>query len=442
MVTKGINESYATISFVRAMVFGAICLLTAASPLSSQDPGSKKGGILDSGTGTYRTGTRRPRAAEAALPGQVGDPTPKLRGDELFDYEFEIEGYVDVRFYDREGEKRRFELKRFVPEIEGMLSPHVFFSVEVELEDGAEEITFEKAVVEYQPIPEFAVSAGVHLVPLGRVNLYHDGPELEFTDRPLVDRFIIPSTYRDAGLGFRGRLGSLPGDGNLEASVLIHGGLRGQDADGTYLIDRTKGFRRARTHLPTGGGFSSYEDNNGGATVTARLEAEGPGYRVGLSGLHGSWDLEGRLDLDLAVLDVDTDSRLLPSLEASIPGRLLFRGQVVWGRLERDAAARAGGVPGGVGGGYLQVGWRLPLSSGKSDGIPKFFDEEASLTFLLRGERVELDGARLDRNEFSINFRPNGEMSVIRFGYQWNLEGGSTPGARNNAFVASFTTSF
>ena len=47
---------------------------------------------------------------------------------------------------------------------------------------------------------------GLILTPLGKLNLIHDSPLLDLTDRPLVSRLIIPTTLTDAGMGFFGTL--------------------------------------------------------------------------------------------------------------------------------------------------------------------------------------------------------------------------------------------
>ena len=47
---------------------------------------------------------------------------------------------------------------------------------------------------------------GFLLTPLGKLNLVHDSPLQDFTDRPLVDQLIIPTTLTDLGMGFFGTM--------------------------------------------------------------------------------------------------------------------------------------------------------------------------------------------------------------------------------------------
>ena len=45
---------------------------------------------------------------------------------------------------------------------------------------------------------------GIILSPLGKFNLVHDSPLQDLTERPMVSRFIIPTTLSESGMGFFG----------------------------------------------------------------------------------------------------------------------------------------------------------------------------------------------------------------------------------------------
>jgi hypothetical protein len=47
---------------------------------------------------------------------------------------------------------------------------------------------------------------GLILMPMGIVNVYHEPPSFNGVDRPDVDRFVIPSTWREPGLGIFGEI--------------------------------------------------------------------------------------------------------------------------------------------------------------------------------------------------------------------------------------------
>ncbi len=118
--------------------------------------------------------------------------------------------YFDFEYRDEQGKNRTFRFHRFVPLLEARVSDRVSFQTEVEIEDGSD-LAIEFAHLDYLLTDSISLRTGVILLPQGRLNLVHDSPIQEFTDRPLVNRLVIPSTLRDTGIGVHGRLG-LAGD--------------------------------------------------------------------------------------------------------------------------------------------------------------------------------------------------------------------------------------
>ena len=49
------------------------------------------------------------------------------------------------------------------------------------------------------------VRGGIIVPAIGRFNVYHDSNINLTTLRPLINQFIVPTAYRDAGIGLRGR---------------------------------------------------------------------------------------------------------------------------------------------------------------------------------------------------------------------------------------------
>lgn len=81
----------------------------------------------------------------------------------------------------------------------------------------------------------FGIRAGIMIVPLGLVNVYHEPPAFHGVERPNVERYIIPSTWREAGIGING---SFAGGWQYEAYLMA-----GLDPDG---ISAGNGIRGAR----------------------------------------------------------------------------------------------------------------------------------------------------------------------------------------------------
>ena len=96
------------------------------------------------------------------------------------------------------------------------------------------EIELEQAFIEYggQALP-FRVRAGLVLVPFGHLNNIHEPTAFHGVERPKVDSVIIPTTWREAGLGVVGTVGSTMGYeayliSGLNAAAFTAGkGLRG-----------------------------------------------------------------------------------------------------------------------------------------------------------------------------------------------------------------------
>lgn len=194
-----------------------------------------------------------------------------------------------------------FEARRFNLFANARVSDVVRFGVELEFEDGGQEILLEYAAIDFRIHPSFAVRGGMILSPLGRFNLAHDSPLNEFTDRPLVSTELIGVALSEPGFGalgqFRaGRTGRLTYE--AYATNGFHDGLIMNSEDGT--------------RIPLG--RHNFEDNNGSPAVVGRF-AWSPkiGYELGVSAHHGAWNtfqLEGaqldkRRNLTIAVIDAE-----------------------------------------------------------------------------------------------------------------------------------------
>lgn len=78
---------------------------------------------------------------------------------------------------------------------------HAFFSAD----SGAGEVGIEQAFVDWKLLGEsLGLRAGVVLIPMGIVNQWHEPPTFNGVERPNVDKVIIPSTWREGGIGIFG----------------------------------------------------------------------------------------------------------------------------------------------------------------------------------------------------------------------------------------------
>src|SRR5437763_666989 len=161
-----------------------------------------------------------------------------------------IGGYGDFQFRESSINERAdgggtptFQNTRFVLGIAAVLAEkqNIVFNSEIEYEFGSREIDVEQAFIEWKVRPEFAFRGGIFVPALGRFNVYHDSNLNLATIRPLINQFIVPTAYRDAGIGIRGRF-KLPNKMRFSYELDLLNGMRGtNDTDEPTPFSRLLG---------------------------------------------------------------------------------------------------------------------------------------------------------------------------------------------------------
>ncbi|MDP3331741.1 MAG: hypothetical protein Q8Q40_03315 [Methylococcaceae bacterium] len=104
---------------------------------------------------------------------------------------------------------------------------NILFNSEIEFEHGSTEkggtVSVEMAALDFFIDPMANVRAGMVLMPMGFINPIHEPPFYFGNNRPEVERQILPSTWREVGVGLFGEI--LP---NLTYTTYVVNGL---DAD-------------------------------------------------------------------------------------------------------------------------------------------------------------------------------------------------------------------
>jgi hypothetical protein len=104
------------------------------------------------------------------------------------------------------------DLRRVVLFVGHNFTDHIRFYSELEIEhavssaDDQGEVEVEQAYLDGIFHRRFNLRGGLILMPVGIVNIYHEPPTFNGVDRPDVDTFVIPSTWREPGLGIFGEL--------------------------------------------------------------------------------------------------------------------------------------------------------------------------------------------------------------------------------------------
>lgn len=126
-------------------------------------------------------------------------------------------GYGELHYNDvlDDGQSGQLDFHRFILFAGYDFNDWVSFRSELELEhtlleaehgeaEGGE-VALEQAYIDVRPSPTFGVRAGLVLVPVGIINPIHEPPTFNGVERPNVDKFLIPTTWRESGIGIFGR---------------------------------------------------------------------------------------------------------------------------------------------------------------------------------------------------------------------------------------------
>ena len=312
-----------------------------------------------------------------------------------------IGGYAEAHArYERvEGvrDESGFQARRMTLFAFSNVSDFVRFAVELEFENGAEEIGIEFAAIDLRIHPALSIRGGMILSPLGKFNLSHDSPLNEFTDRPLVATELLGVTLEEPGFGALGQFSA------------------GRGGRVTYEIYATNGFSDGLindsedgTRIPLG--QENFEDNNGSPALVGRLAwSPGLGHELGFSAHHGAYNqfnveglqIDRRRNVTIAVVDAETS--------------------LLGVRLSGEAARTRVDVPEGLRGVYAsdQRGiyveavrdvWRRLLPT-----MP-----QSVLAVKTRFDYVDFDmavpGTSIGQMSFGINLRPTDD-SVVKLDY-------------------------
>jgi len=184
--------------------------------------------------------TGRPDNANVAMATKANGGDLSGAGNLLRTDRVTLGGYGDFQFRTPALNERAdgggtstFQSTRFVLGLAAVLSQkqNITFNSEIEYELGTSEIDVEQAFVSWRARPEFDFRAGIIVPPIGRFNTYHDSNLNIATLRPLINQFIVPTAYRDAGVGARGVF-RLPNQWRLFYEADVVNGFQAFNADG------------------------------------------------------------------------------------------------------------------------------------------------------------------------------------------------------------------
>lgn len=212
-----------------------------------------------------------------------------------------IGGYAQVDYNQPEGDNGKLDVHRLVMLLGYKFNDKVQFITEIEYEH-VKELYVEQAFLNYSVTDNLNIRGGLMLVPMGIVNEYHEPTTFNGVERPSTDKSIVPTTWREIGLGVSGKIDNA----NMRYQAYIFNGFT--SINGTKYLGGSNGLRNGRQK----GAESTINTPN----LSAKFDYYGiQGLRLGLSGYFGRSqaaddvdDIEGS---DVGVSMVGLDARYL-----------------------------------------------------------------------------------------------------------------------------------
>ncbi len=262
-----------------------------------------------------------------------------------------VGGYGEVHYTNATGPNTPGEvnLTRVVLYLAHSFNEKIAFRSELEVEDakvaGGEpggEVALEQAYLDYQIIPAFTLRTGLVIVPIGIVNEVHEPPTFNGVDRPNFDRDVIPTTWREIGVG---AVGTLAGGSGLSYRAYLVNGLK---ASGFEPVSGIRGGRQ-----------EGKEASFANPSLTGRLEWARPGLRVGGSFWYGG---SANQDPALGTGSFDNAVALISADARYDTGPFMFRGvlaNISIADAEAINAAYGAQVGSRINGGYVEGAYNL-----------------------------------------------------------------------------------
>src|SRR5437879_11334186 len=160
-----------------------------------------------------------------------------------------VGGYGEGHYTNPTGPKTPavVNLARFVVYLAHSFDDRLAFRSELEVEDAkveggkpGGEVGLEQAYLDYRLADWITLRTVLVLPPVGIINETHEPPTFNGVDRPGFDHDVIPTTWREIGLG---AVGTIPGRSGLAYRVYLVTGLR---ADGLSGGDGVRAGRAGR----------------------------------------------------------------------------------------------------------------------------------------------------------------------------------------------------
>lgn len=180
-------------------------------------------------------------------------------------------GYGELHYNSttKEGANDKMDFHRMVIGLMYQFNDLIILDTEVDFEHAASEMELEYAHISFLLSNAFNVRMGSMLMPMGYLNEFHEPPLFYSVERPYVQKYVIPTTWQEGGVGIFGS--PVP---KINYRLYLVGGL---DAS---QFEADSGIRKGRGRVAN----AKADD----LAVVGRFEYDGiSGLRLGASGYLG-----------------------------------------------------------------------------------------------------------------------------------------------------------
>lgn len=275
-----------------------------------------------------------------------------------------IGGYGEIGFnrYSEDTSRNEADLKRFVLFFGHRFTDQLSFNSEVEWEHAVTSATdkgeseIEQAYMNYQFDHGLNLKAGLILIPFGFLNQSHEPPVFYGVERNEVETRIIPSTWREGGLGLSGATAF---DLNWDLGITTGFDLAKFDDPSAPLSSVHQELQFAKAHDPSyfgalnfraipgfvvGGALFTGNSSQGNADFNAdktKPDFAGIDARVTLWDVHSRWQQNGwdlqALYAQGSIGDADRIDRALAAFNTATSGTRQFVPSEFYGWLAQAA---------------------------------------------------------------------------------------------------------
>ncbi len=190
-----------------------------------------------------------------------------------------VGAYGEMLYNQPEGDNGELDVQRLVILLGYRFNDKAQFVTEIEFEH-VEEVFVEQAFVNYNVGNNVSLRGGLMLVPMGIINEFHEPTTFNGTERPAMDNAIVPTTWRELGVGVNGRFNDI----SLGYQAYLFNGFKSTAANGEGGIS---GFLKGSNGL-RGGRQKGIKSTIDSPNLSTKLDYYGiRGLRLGFSTYFG-----------------------------------------------------------------------------------------------------------------------------------------------------------